>query len=119
LNPNRECIPPRLHTGEAFPPRKNLSGTGEGDFRNPLPNGTITPAAVPTFSAALQKPNGTAPRISNSWAKGKERILANEVPIHYAKTCQSTGSKNAVRQNSNTSSSEKTTPEVMFYFSGI
>jgi hypothetical protein len=41
---------------------------------------------VPTFSAALQKPNGTAPRISNSWAKGKERILANEVPIHYAKT---------------------------------
>jgi hypothetical protein len=53
LKPSREVKLPRLITGEECPPRKNLSGTDEGDSINPLPNGKITPAEMPAFRAAL------------------------------------------------------------------
>lgn len=52
LNPQTVAGPPRVQTGEKSPPRKNRSGRDEGLFRNPFPQGKITPPETPKLSAA-------------------------------------------------------------------
>jgi hypothetical protein len=52
LNPHTVVGPPIVHTGEKSPPKKNLSGRGEGLSKNPWPHGNKTPPEIPKLSAA-------------------------------------------------------------------
>ncbi|GER46623.1 integrin beta [Striga asiatica] len=52
LKPKTEMGPLKEHTGEVFPPMKNLSGKYEDILRDPLLHGTKMPADIPKFNAA-------------------------------------------------------------------
>lgn len=52
LNPHSADGPPKEHTGDEFPPKKNLSGTEAARFWYPLPHGKVTPPDTPKFRAA-------------------------------------------------------------------
>lgn len=52
LDPQMIVGPAKVQIGEKSTPKKNLSGKGEGLFKNPQPHGNKTPPKIPKLSAA-------------------------------------------------------------------
>ena len=51
LNPHNADGPPKEHTGDMFPPKKNLSDTEDALLLYPLPHGNVIPPDTPKFRA--------------------------------------------------------------------